>query len=74
MKSKAYYTPEQFSAKVIMKDDVWEDMDNEMLDKVTEFEKHISGKLWAMFVQYLNLPNTYLKQEMPYTRTNRNEN
>lgn len=66
MKSRAYYNKEQFKARVLMTDDVWDDMDDEMLDKVTEFEKHLSSKLWQMFVEYLNLPNSYLKAENPY--------
>jgi len=71
MKSRAFYNSEQFKAKVIMKDEVWDDMDNEMLDKVTEFEKHISSKLWQMFVEYLDLPNSYLKAENPYVKPNK---
>ena len=64
MKSRAYYNQEQFKTKVVMTDEVWDDMDDEMLDKVTEFEKHLSSKLWQMFVEYLNLPNSYLKAEI----------
>lgn len=68
MKSKAFYDKYHFRAKVLMTDDVWDDMDDEMLDKVGEFEKHLSDKLWGMFVEYLNLPNSYLKAENPYVR------
>ena len=64
MKSKAFYSKEQFSLKIKMTDEVWDDMDDEMLDKVTEFENHLSSKMWQMFVEYLNLPNSYLKAEM----------
>jgi len=68
MKSKAYYTPEQFGIKIMMKDEVWDDMDNEMLDKVTQFENHLKNEAWKMFVEFLNMPTSYLKEENPYIR------
>lgn len=69
MKSRAYYNEEQFKGKILMTDDVWDDMDDEMLDKVTEFEKHISSKLWQMFIEYLKVvPSTKFIEEKPYIR------
>lgn len=68
MKSRAFYNENQFRAKIIMSDEVWDDMDDEMLERVTQFEKHINSKFWQMFVEYLNLPNSYLKAENPYVQ------
>lgn len=64
MKSRAFYRKDQFYIKVKMTDDVWSDMDDEMLNKVDEFEKHLSDKAWEMFTSFLNLPVSSLKAEI----------
>ena len=63
MKLRAFYNKEQFSIKIRMSDGVWDDMDDDMLDKVTEFESHLNSKLWAMFVEYLKIPQSCLIDE-----------
>lgn len=70
MKSRAFYRKDQFYIKVKMTDDVWSDMDDEMLNKVDEFEKHLSDKAWEMFTSFLNLPVSSLKAEIPYVKPN----
>lgn len=70
MKSRAFYRKDQFYIKVKMTDDVWSDMDDEMLNKVDEFEKHLSDKAWDMFTSFLNLPVSSLKAEIPYFKPN----
>lgn len=62
MKSKANYSKEQFWLKIHMRDEVWDDMDDEMLDKVTEYEKKLNDGLWSKFVEFLNIPHSYLKK------------
>ena len=62
MKAKSFYSKEQFSLKIKMTDDVWDDMDDEMLDKVTEFEKTLNENVWNNFVTFLNLPHSAFKK------------
>ena len=63
MKSRAFYNKDQFWLKIHMKDEVWDDMDDEMLSKVDEFEKELNDNLWSKFVKFMNLPHTYLKED-----------
>lgn len=62
MKAKAFYSKEDFGIKVNLKDWVYQDMDDQMLDKVDEFERQLNEKAWAMFVDFLNIPNSYFKK------------
>ncbi len=58
--SKAY-TKEQFWLKIHMKDEVWDDFDDKMLDKLDEFEKNLNENILNHFYEWMKtpLPHSY---------------